>query len=72
MNEPIKYTITDLFNEAHNELIHEHLQCNPNSTWDIAFKKTIDLAYARMIDNVANQLDALVKQRRRNGPRNKG
>ena len=54
----------DYFIQAHEELIAEYLEKNPNATEDQAYEATSDAAYDRMRDNLADLADRLHDDRK--------
>lgn len=49
----------ELFIDAHEQLIQELMENNPNMTWDQAYEKATDSAYDRMRENLADRADGL-------------
>ena len=45
------------FIEAHEELVEEYLEANPNATDAEAYDRTADAAYGRMTDRMADMAD---------------
>jgi hypothetical protein len=52
----------ELFIAAHEELVEEYMEANPEATWDDAYQATGDLANDRYRDKFADMVDA-AKQR---------
>ena len=44
---------------AHEQLIEEYLEANPDASEDEAYEATADAAYVRMQDNIADRIDYL-------------
>lgn len=51
--------IKDYFMSAHDELIEEYLELNPNATESEAYEATADMAYGLMSENYAAHIDYL-------------
>jgi len=51
--------IKELYIAAHEELIEEMLEANPNMSEAEAYDKTADASYNRMTDKIADQIDYL-------------
>jgi hypothetical protein len=49
----------EYFIEAHEQLIEEYLEKNPNASEQEAYEKTADFAYEKMIQNLADRADFL-------------
>lgn len=47
------------FIDAHEELISELMEANPNMSWSRAYELTADSAYERMKDKLADMADEL-------------
>lgn len=47
----------DAFIAAHEELIEEYLDENPNASWNEAYNATEDDIYERYQDNIAGMID---------------
>tara|TARA_Y100001933_G_scaffold90783_2_gene91771 strand:- start:1911 stop:2096 length:186 start_codon:yes stop_codon:yes gene_type:complete len=54
------------FIAAHEELVGEYLDQNPNVTEAQAYERTADKAHARMVANLADRVDHL-RQLRKDG-----
>ena len=54
----------DWFALAHEELVSEYLEENPDADWDEAYEATADAANERMQDNLADYGDHLYQQRK--------
>lgn len=52
----------ELFIAAHEQLVAEAMERDPNLTWDKAYDQTADRAYDRMRENLADKIDG-IKQR---------
>jgi len=49
----------ELWMAAHEQLVEEYLDDNPNASWDEAYEATVDKAQDRLIDNIASRADYL-------------
>lgn len=47
----------ELFIAAHEQLVEELMDANPNLTWAQAYEMTADKAHERMISNLADMAD---------------
>ena len=52
----------ELWIQAHDELIEEYLETNPDAKWSKAYNKCADFASERMADNFADLVDGYRKQ----------
>ncbi len=48
----------DAYIEAHQEVVGEYLDANPDADWHEAYEATADGAWDRMRDNMADRIDA--------------
>ena len=48
---------SELFEQAHEDLVEEYMEEHPGASWETAYKATTDAAYERMCDNIAAAAD---------------
>lgn len=53
-----------MFMAAHEQLIAERVEANPNADESKVYEETADLAYDRMRDNLADAIDAARERRK--------
>jgi hypothetical protein len=54
----------DAYMEAHEQLVEEYLEENPDATWDEAYEATADGAWDRSRDNFFDRVDYYRQQRK--------
>ena len=54
----------ELFMAAHEQLVEEAMEADPNLSWDEAYDRMADLAYDRMRENLFDMADNLRKRAR--------